>query len=277
MIRTHMHSLLFEIGPIKIFSYGLCMALGFLAAWQVAVWLCKRSGQNAEQVTSVLTGLMLTGVIGARVAYVIEHWRSEFAAHPISVIRFDQGGLMFYGGFISAAIFVAIYIKIKKINLFALSDVLLTAVPLGHAFGRLGCFMHGCCYGKITHGPMGVCFPRHSPAWYDQVYAKTPLLDATALQSLPVIPTQLIECAANLILFTVLVILYKKHWEKRGLITGFYLISYAVLRFLIEFLRGDPRAAIGPFSISQAIGLLLIVFGIYAISYSRKPTAKLKM
>ncbi|MDD2598406.1 MAG: prolipoprotein diacylglyceryl transferase [Kiritimatiellae bacterium] len=264
-----MHSLLLEIGPIKIFSYGLCMALGFLAAWQVALWLCKRSGQNAEQVTSVLTGLMLTGVIGARVAYVIEHWKLEFASHPISVFRFDQGGLMFYGGFISAAIFVAVYIRVKKINLFALSDVLLTAMPLGHAFGRFGCFMHGCCYGKVTDSHLGVCFPKHSPAWYEQVYATPPLLDELALKSLPVIPTQLIECAANLILFAVLFKLYPKNWKKRGFITGLYLISYAVMRFLIEFLRGDPRAAVGPLSISQAIGLLLVAVGLYAISYSR--------
>lgn len=176
---------------------------------------------------------------------------------------------MFYGGFISAAIFVAVYIRVKKINLFALSDVLLTAMPLGHAFGRFGCFMHGCCYGKVTDSHLGVCFPKHSPAWYEQVYATPPLLDELALKSLPVIPTQLIECAANLILFAVLFKLYPKNWKKRGFITGLYLISYAVMRFLIEFLRGDPRAAVGPLSISQAIGLLLVAVGLYAISYSR--------
>jgi len=268
-----MHSLLFQIGPVKIFSYGLCMALGFLAAWQVAVLLSKRSGQNAEQVTSVLTGLMLSGVSGARLAYVIEHWSAEFSAEPLSVFRFDQGGLMFYGGFIAASLFTFIYIKIRKVSLFALSDILLTAVPLGHAFGRFGCFMHGCCYGKITESQLGVCFPSHSPAWYEQAYANPPLIEMTAMQSLPVIPTQLIECAANLILFTVLFTLYGKHYQKRGLITGIYLISYAILRFMIEFLRGDPRAAVGPLSISQTIGLALICVGIYAIRYSRKSAA----
>ncbi len=247
------------------------MALGFLAAWQIAVLLCRRSGQSSEQITSVLTGLMLTGVGGARLAYVIEHWHSQFAAQPAAIFRFDQGGLMFYGGFIAASVFTMVYIKIKKINLFALSDVLLTAVPLGHAFGRFGCFLHGCCYGKITASRLGVCFPRLSPAWYEQAYeTQPPLISASALQSLPVIPTQLIECAANLILFAVLFRLYGKNWPRRGFITGIYLISYAVLRFIIEFLRGDPRAAVGPLSISQAIGLLLICFGLYAIRYSRK-------
>jgi len=265
-----MHSLLFQIGPVKIFSYGLCMALGFLAAWQVAVRLCRYSGRSAEEVTSLLTGLMITSVGGARLAYVIEHWQAEFAAHPAQILRFDQGGLMFYGGFIAATVFTLIYIGIKKINLFSLSDILLTAVPLGHAFGRIGCFMHGCCYGKLTACWLGVCFPRHSPAWWEQAYAEPPLITASALQSLPVIPTQLIEAAANLILFTVLYRLYQKNWEKRGFITGVYLTAYAVLRFLIEFLRGDPRAAVGPLSISQAIGLLLICFGLYAIRYSRK-------
>ncbi len=92
-----MHSLLFQIGPIKIFSYGLCMALGFLAAWQVATWLCKRSNKDADRMTSILTWLMISGVIGARIAYVIEHWKAEFAGESrVSLLRFDQGGLMFF-------------------------------------------------------------------------------------------------------------------------------------------------------------------------------------
>ncbi|MDA3927082.1 MAG: prolipoprotein diacylglyceryl transferase [Kiritimatiellae bacterium] len=269
-----MHSLLFQIGPIKIFSYGLCMALGFLCSWQVAVWLCKRSGKNADQLTSMLTGLMLSAIVGARLAYVIEHWHAEFAASPASILRFDQGGLMFYGGFILASIFTLIYIKIKKINLFELSDVILTVLPLGHAFGRIGCFMHGCCYGKITQSKTGVCFPKFSPAWWEQSSSNPPLIPESATQSLPVIPTQLIESAATLTLFIVLFILFPKKYKKLGFITGVYLIAYAIIRFMIEFLRGDPRAAVGPLSISQTISIGLIAVGIFAIAYSRKNSKK---
>lgn len=264
-----MHSLLFEIGPIKIYSYGLCMALGFLAAWQVSVWLCKRTGHNPDRLTSLITWLMIIAVLGARAAYVIEHWQAEFASNPISILRFDQGGLMFYGGFIAGSIFVTLYVYFKKLNLYDLSDTLLCAVPLGHCFGRIGCFMHGCCYGKITEGRFGVCFPAHSPAWWEQVNANPPLIKESAMHSLPVIPTQLIEAASNLILFFVMLAVFRKMHRQRGFTTGIYLISYAVIRFLIEFLRGDPRAAVGPLSISQTISLGLIAVGIFSIIYSR--------
>jgi len=246
------------------------MALGFLCSWRVAVWLCKYSGKDSDLLTSMITWLMLTAIIGARLAYVIEHWSTEFADNPLSIIRFDQGGLMFYGGFIAASVFTVIYIKIKKTNLFELSDVILTILPLGHAFGRIGCFMHGCCYGKITQSKIGVCFPKFSPAWWEQSSSNPPLIPETATQSLPVIPTQLIESAANLTLFIILFILFRKKYQNLGFMTGMYLISYAIIRFMIEFLRGDPRATVGPLSISQAISIGLIAVGIFAIAYSRR-------
>ncbi len=265
-----MHSELFRIGPITIYSYGLCMALGFLCAWQTAVWLCKRSGRDPDRLTAIATGLMLTAVLGARAAYVIEHWSAEFAGNPAAILRIDQGGLMFFGGFITAAIFVILYISIKKINLFEISDIILSVLPLGHAFGRIGCFMHGCCYGRITECACGVCFPSHSPAWGEQ--SRAGLIAANALHSLPVIPTQLIESAANLALFAVMIVIFLRHYRRLGFATGVYLVAYAVLRFLIEFLRGDPRASVGPLSISQAIGVGLAAAGLCALLYSRRQT-----
>jgi len=264
-----MHSELLRIGGLVIHSYGFCMALGFLGAWQIAVWLCRRSGRNADQLTSIITWLMITAVCGARIAYIIEHWKSEFVNNPIAIIRIDQGGLMFYGGFIAASLFVALYITIKKINLFEISDVLLSVLPLGHFFGRIGCFMHGCCYGRITSSKFGVCFPVNSPAWIEQCNAEPPLIATTALKSLPVIPTQLIEAGANLLLFAVMLLIFLKNHKRLGLPTGVYLLSYATIRFMIEYLRGDPRAAIGIFSISQTISLGLVIIGVAALFYSR--------
>ena len=265
-----MHSVLFCLGPFTVHTYGLCMALGFLSGWQAAVWLCKRTGQNADQLTSLLTWLMLASVLGARTAYVMEHWTSEFADNPLAVLRFDQGGLMFYGGLIAAAFVLALYARVHRTHLFQITDLVLAVVPLGHAFGRIGCFMHGCCYGKITHSCIGVAFPNGSPAWWEQVSASPPLIAQTALASLPVIPTQLIESAANFALFAALYTLYPKRFTRRGFITGSYLVSYAILRFGIECLRGDPRLAIGPFSISQAISLGLLGLGLACLAYSRR-------
>jgi len=265
-----MHSTLFELGPFTLRAYGLCMALGFLFGWQAAVWLCKRTGQNPERLTSLLTWLMLSAVVGARTAYVLEHWQAEFADNPFGVLRVDQGGLMFYGGLIAAALVLLLCSRVYRQHLFEITDLVLAVVPLGHAFGRVGCFMHGCCYGKLTHSCVGVAFPRESPAWWEQLAASPPLIAQTALKSLPVIPTQLFEAAANLVLFAVLYRLYPKHLRQRGFITGCYLVSYATLRFAIEYLRGDPRLAVGPFSISQTISIGLLCLGFFCIAYARR-------
>ena len=86
-----MHSELFSVGPLVLRSYGLCMALGFLLGWQAAAWLCKRTGQNADALASLLTWLMVSAIFGARAAYVLEHWKAEFADAPLDILRIDKG------------------------------------------------------------------------------------------------------------------------------------------------------------------------------------------
>lgn len=264
-----MHSELFQIGGITIRSFGLCMAIGFLLGWQAANWLCRRTGQSADSLTALLTWLMVSAILGARAAYVIEHWSAEFAANPLAIIRIDQGGLMFYGGLILAAATLFLYARLHRMSLLAITDLILAVVPLGHTFGRVGCFLHGCCYGRRADA-LGVCFPKGSPAWWDQLSAAPPLITQDAARALPVIPTQLIEAGANLLLFALLFSLYPKRHRERGLITGCYLIGYAILRFVIEYLRGDPRAAVGPLSISQTISLATLAVGAACIAYARK-------
>ena len=246
------------------------MALGFLFGWFAATRLCKRTGQDADNLATLLTWLMISAVFGARTAYVLEHWSTEFAGNPIAILRVDQGGLMFYGGLIAAALVLVIYTRVYRQHLFQVTDLVLAAVPLGHAFGRIGCFLHGCCYGKITQSCIGVRFPTDSPAWWEQTSAIPPLIAKTATESLPVIPTQLIEAAANAALFALLFTLYPKRHMQRGFITGCYLIGYAILRFGIEFLRGDPRMAFGPFSIGQSISFGLFCTGLFCLFYARR-------
>ena len=265
-----MHSELFQLGPFTIHTFGLCMALGFLGGWYAAVRLCKQTQQDADRLAALLTWLMLSAIFGGRLAYVLEHWTAEFADQPLAVIRVDQGGLMFYGGLIAAAITLFIYARVYRQPLFIITDLILAVVPLGHAFGRLGCFMHGCCYGKITASKIGVCFPKNSPAWWEHVTATPPLINTNALQSLPVIPTQLLESLFNALLFIALYNLYPRRYQQHGFITGCYLFSYATLRFIIEYLRGDPRLAVGPFSISQTISIGILAIGIFCVASSQR-------
>lgn len=236
---------LIDLGFLHLKTYGACMATGFLLCW----WLVERlSGR--KDLSNLLLSLMVSGVVGSRIAYVIEHWQSEFAANPLQVVRVDQGGLMFYGGFVLAFIVFFVWCFRHRESPLRLADLLAAVVPLGHAFGRIGCFFYGCCYGRDSDAWCAVTFPAGSPSWFEH-----------GRQLVRVLPTQLFEAAALLVLFGLLMFVWFKCRRRDGRVLGLYLIGYAVIRFCIEYLRGDPRAAVGPFSISQTISIAMTVVG----------------
>ena len=235
------------------------MATGFLLCWTLVERLSGR-----KDLSNLLLSLMVSGVVGSRIAYVIEHWQAEFAAHPLQVIRVDQGGLMFYGGFILSFVVFFAWCFVKRESPLKLADLLAAVVPLGHAFGRIGCFFYGCCYGRDSDAWCAVTFPAGSPSWFEH-----------GRKMVSVLPTQLFEAAALLALFGLLMWVWFKHrgTETRrgmgaGCVLGFYLCGYAVIRFGIEILRGDPRAAVGPFSISQTISIGMLAIGAAFVGFA---------
>ena len=254
---------LIDLGFLHLKTYGACMATGFLLCWML---IEKLSGR--KDLSNLLLSLMIGGVAGSRIAYVIEHWQSEFASNPAAVIRVDQGGLMFYGGFILSFVIFFVWCFVKKERPLALADLLAAVIPLGHAFGRIGCFFYGCCYGRDSDAWCAVTFPVGSPCWHEH-----------GRKLVSVLPTQLFEAAALLMLFGALMLVWFKLGrggaEPRrgpgdGLILGLYLCGYAVIRFGIEILRGDPRAAVGPFSISQTISIGMIALGSLFVLHARR-------
>ena len=288
---------LIDLGFLHLRTYGACMAVGFILCWQLIERLSHR-----KDLSNLLMALMISGIVGSRAAYVIEHWRAEFAAHPLSVLRVDQGGLMFYGGLILAIVVFCVWCFLKREKPLALADLLAAVIPLGHACGRIGCFFYGCCYGRDSEAWCAVVFPAGSPSWFEH-----------GRRMVPVLPTQLFEAAALLALFAVTVTLFRFQRNHKsqisncitsvdtsaparsasslhsktlpphfftfhlslftsGLVTGVYLAGYAVIRFGIEYLRGDPRAAVGPFSISQTISLFMFITGaaLVALAYHRR-------
>ena len=254
-----MYPNLVDLGFLHLRTYGACMAAGFLLCWTLAERISGR-----RDLGNFFLALMVAGVAGSRIAYVIEHWKSEFASRPLDIFRIDQGGLMFYGGLILSVVVFFAWCYAKKERPLALADLLCALVPLGHACGRIGCFFYGCCYGRLSDSPLAVTFPVHSPAWYEQVAAG--LIPKTAARSLAVLPTQLFEAAALLVLFAALLWIYLR-WRRHT--AGLYLVGYGVLRFGMEYLRGDPRAAVGPFSISQAISIATVALGAAFIAYGK--------
>lgn len=261
-----MHSDLIEILGLKIQSYGLCMAMGFILCYWFARKLAKLSGRRPEEVDTLILMAAVTGVIGARIVFVAQNWATEFAANPMRIFAFWEGGLVFYGGLLLAIVAFIVYAKMKGERIFSLGDFCLVFVPLGHAFGRLGCFMHGCCYGALCgDSALGVCFPPRSPAFMNQVAQG--VISPYALKALPVWPTQLFEAAGCLLLFGALWWVYRK-WAKTlpGLTVACYTLGYALLRFVGECLRDDPRGAtVLGMSFSQAISVGLAAFGLVVI------------
>ena len=257
---------LIDLGFLHLKTYGACMATGFLLCWMLVE---KLSGR--KDLSNLLMALMIGGVVGSRIAYVIEHWQAEFAARPAAIIRVDQGGLMFYGGFILSFVVFFAWCFLKKENPLKLADLLAAVVPLGHAFGRIGCFFYGCCYGRDSDCWCAVTFPAGSPSWYEH-----------GRKLVSVLPTQLFEAAALFALFGLLMAVWRRQapgtrhqapttrHQAPGTILGLYLIGYAVIRFFIEILRGDPRAAVGPFSISQTISLCMIAVGATFLALARR-------
>ena len=266
-----MYPTLFTLGPLTVHSFGLLVALGFLSALYVMGILARRGfvpGLPEEGVSQLVVCAMLGGAGGARFAYVCEHWSAEFAGRPfLEVFRFDKGGLMFYGGLFGAILVIALFARLKKVRLVRILDLCAVALPLGHAFGRVGCFLNGCCFGRICDSAISVRYPAHSPAWWEQVGAG--LIGRGAPETLPILPSQLIEAAANLVLFAALFVWARKK-PREGAVAGAYLIAYAVIRFCTETLRSDPRMMVGPLTISQFLGLGVFAAGLALLLFSRK-------
>lgn len=253
-----MHPVCFELFGRPIYWYGIMMATAFLAG--VANWwhLGRREGRDFGFAVDLGFWAMAAGIVGARLTYVLSEWE-YFRAHPLQILRVDQGGLVFYGGFIAAVLALSWLAARRHENTLALGDFAITSVPLGHMFGRIGCFLFGCCSGTIGGGLLGVTFPRESLPWDLQVQAG--LIGRNAPHSLPVHPVQLYEAVLNLLIFLLLRRIYPRR-GRPGYVLGVYLVCYALLRFVMELFRGDPREKLGPFSIAQLVSFGLLLAGL---------------
>ncbi len=165
-----MHPTMFNLGPFPIRSYGLMMMIGFLVAIHLASRRAKKCGADEETVVNLGLLSLITGIIGARVFYVIHHW-PQFAVQDnplLAAINLTAGGLEFYGGFLTAVAAVVIYMRAKQRSMRWYLDILVPSVMIGLAFGRIGCLLNGCCWGKPTQCPVAIQFPYGSLAFEHQ-------------------------------------------------------------------------------------------------------------
>lgn len=215
-----MHPVAFNIGSVSIHWYGILVALGFVAGFWTASRRAPLDGLHSETVADIGPWLIVGGLVGARILYVITYWQDDFAGGPwTDVFKVRQGGLVFYGGFIGAVLCGVFYVRKNKIPTWKMADALAPSIALGHAFGRLGCLMTGCCYGKVCTLPWSIQFPFDHVTHPDRVH-----------------PTQIYESLFNFALYGGLAWLYRRK-KFDGQIFAAYLLAYAVLRAVNEIGR----------------------------------------
>ncbi len=241
-----MHPIIFEVGSFALRGYGLMAALGFLAGVSVAMLNRQYAKVTSDQLSTICFGTIIAGIAGARLFYVVQYWH-EFRGDFLKVFRIDQGGLVYYGGLFMATLFIYLYCRRNKLMILRVLDLFAPSLALGHMFGRIGCFLTGCCFGHPGGGALGVVYPPGSAPFYKYGDA--------ALH-----PVQLYEAAMNLAMFPVMFYLVRRCGA--GIAMSSYLITYGVIRFIDEFFRGDHSS---PFFLgmtrAQTIGLVLIPVG----------------
>lgn len=217
-----------KLGPLTIHWYGVMIAIAFLAGLWTATLRARREKISPEFITDVVVALMIGSILGARTVYVATYWHEEFAGQPFSeIFAVWHGGLVYYGGLIGGIIAGSLYILWKRMPLWKVADIMAPSIALGSFFGRAGCLLNGCCYGRPTDLPWAITFT--NPLAHE--LSNTPL-------NVPLHPTQIYDGLLNLALYCFLAWLYR-HKKFDGQIIATYLICYAITRSIVECFRGD--------------------------------------
>jgi len=252
-----MYPELLRIGSFVVSSFGLMVALAFLAGYWIASLEFKRKKLDDKLLGNILLLSMLGGIGGAKLMYIFENVPlSDFISSPFTHI-FSRGGLTFYGGFIGAVLLFWILTVKNKVSFFKVMDAMAPALAIGHSIGRIGCFLVGDDYGIKSDVPWAVAFPKGLPPTTD-----------------PVHPTQIYEVILMGLVFFVLWKLRKRNTPD-GWLFSILIILAGIERFLIEFIRSTTPSPIPDLSVAQLIAIGLIVIGILKIiSIKNKPASK---
>jgi phosphatidylglycerol:prolipoprotein diacylglycerol transferase len=266
-LPQNINPVIFEIGWFKIQYYGASYIAAFALTYFLVLYRIKHEKRftfTRDQINDITTYAILGLIIGARLGYVLFYNLAYYLHHPLEIFlpfSFSNGfaftgisGMSYHGGLIGALLAVTWYVRKAKLNLWDVADLYFTVVPLGYTFGRLGNFMNGELYGRITTAPIGMYFPQAAE---------------TALRH----PSQLYEAFFEGIFLFVILWRIRKIQKPRGAMLAFYVIGYGTVRFFIEFFR-QPDAHIGfiflSFSMGQVLCALMIAGGIGLYLYLRQ-------
>ena len=236
---------LLTIGPLTVYGYGAMIALGVIAAWVVTELRAKKLRLSSDHVFALVLWGLLGGLLCAKLLYWITEWKS-IMADPGFILDTLPDGFVVYGGILGGILAGWIYCKSKKVDFWKYFDLVMPSVALAQGFGRIGCFLAGCCYGRETNSVLSVTFQNSD----------------FAPNHVALIPTQLYSSVLDFLHFGILLYIARRK-KADGQVAAFYLIFYSIGRFVLEFFRGDLiRGSVGSLSTSQFISLFILAAGI---------------
>ena len=247
-----------DLGPIQVHWYGLMYLFGFLGFWLYGSWQAKRhSYWNAEWVSDFLFYGALGVILGGRIGYVLFYDFSGFLDNPIDIFAVWQGGMSFHGGLIGVAVAMWLFARKVQRSVLEVADFVAPIVPLGLFFGRIGNFINGELWGKVTDSPLGM--------W---------VFDPQLQKMVQKYPTQLLEALLEGLVLLFILFLYRRKPRPTGAITGVFLLVYGSFRFFVEFFRmPDPQLgylAWGWLTMGQLLSLPMVLLGVGLLVWAHR-------
>lgn len=266
-----MHPIAFHLGSLPIHWYGIMIATAFLVGMWTAGKRGLRHGLDPNIIQDAAIWLLIGGIVGARAMHVATYWEDFQGKGILEIFKIQNGGLVFYGGAIGAAIAGGLFVWRNKISFFKYADAMSPSIALGSMFGRIGCLMTGCCFGRVCKVPWAIKFPDQSLAWEQQLHEH---LIGPVDSTLPVHPTQIYDALANLLLYLALAWLYR-HKKFNGQVFAVWLIAYSILRSVVELFRGDyGEHRMGALTPAQLTSAAILVAGVALLLWLPRAQSK---
>lgn len=251
-----------KIGPLKIYWYGIMYVAGFAIAWVLALVRARKpaSGWTKKQVGDLVFYCAVGLVIGARVGYMLLYDFFNFMANPLIIFKTWQGGMSFHGGALGVIVAIILFGRKTKKKFFEIADFAVPLAPLGLAAGRIGNFINGELWGRVTNVPWAMVYPQVSP--------------------LPRHPSELYECFFEGIVLFFIMWFYSAKPRPKMAVSGLFLIGYGVFRSFLEFFRQpDPQLgfiAFGWLTMGQLLSVPMIILGLVLMFLAYKNIFKRK-
>jgi len=245
-----LHPILLDLGFFSIKTYGFLIATGFLIGIIVATREAKRLNVDSQLILDLAFYIIIGAIVGSRLFFVATRF-SYYRENPLDIFKIWEGGLVFYGGFILAAVMCIWMIRKNNLNLLKTLDIFAPALAIGVFFGRLGCFSAGCCYGKLCDLPWAVTFTNPQ---------------GLAILNTPLHPTQLYSSIGAFFTF-IIIYSFRKRKSFDGQLTLIWVFMYSGLRSIFEFYRGDVRGTLvpGQLSVTHILAFVLALSSLIAL------------